>query len=63
VIAGEIETEKIEVAKEEEKKEGEKEEKPRVIKCPTCGAIVDKPILRDQVNVECDYCGTTFRVL
>ncbi len=62
VITGEIEGEEIEVAREEEKKEGEKEEKPRVIKCPTCGAIVDKPILRGQVSVECDFCGATFRI-
>jgi len=31
-------------------------------KCPSCNATIDKPILRGQDTITCDYCGTVIRL-
>ncbi len=31
-------------------------------KCPSCNATIEKPILRGQDTITCDYCGTVIRL-
>ncbi|MEQ8168431.1 MAG: hypothetical protein ABRQ38_06010 [Candidatus Eremiobacterota bacterium] len=34
---------------------------PREIRCPGCGAVYDKPLLKGMTSDECPYCSTTIR--
>jgi len=31
-------------------------------KCPTCGGTINKPVLRGQDTIKCDYCGSIIRL-
>lgn len=32
------------------------------VKCPTCGGTINKPVLRGQDTIKCDYCGSIIRL-